>query len=222
MGTTQSIAFTDVGTKNISHGLFIKSSLNGSYQFGRNFIESGVIMNLRSNNQHLLPGIRILVSREALGKKKPVEFQGFLIQSTSTDILTETNYGALFKIKRNYYEFALGTNFRTYAFTSYAIQTYHVQNNATRYMEPWNLMYALSLYLKQLNSSWNIGLSVTNFDYFLIYQETNPQINLKGLYQMNARISLFAESWYETSGLLNRYANFFGIFARTGIKWNFK
>lgn len=222
MGQTKVIAFTDVGTKNVTHGLFIKSSAIGSYKFGRNLIESGLLMNVRSNNQRLFPGIRILASREALNRKKPVELQGFLLQNTSSDILTETNYGALFHIKRKYYDFALGTNFRTYAFTRRAIDTYEIQNNAVRFTEPWNLMYALSLYLKQMNSYWNIGLSLTNFDYFLIYQETNPEINLKILYQLNDRLSLLAEGWYETSGLLNRYANFFGIFARTGIKWTIK
>lgn len=216
------MAFTDVGIKNVTNGVFIKSSAIGTYKFGRNLIESGLLMNLRSNNQHFLPGIRILASREVLGKKKPVEFQGFLLQGMSSDILSETNYGALFKIKRKYYDFSLGTNFRTYAFTRRAIDSYEIQNNAIRFMEPWNLMYALSLYLNQMNSNWNIGLSVTNFDYFLIYQETNPEINLKILCQLNARISLLAEGWYETSGLLNRYANFFGVFARTGIKWNIK
>lgn len=215
-------AFTDVGTKNVTHGLFIKSSAIGSYKFGRNLVESGFLMNLTNKSDHLYSGFRILASREVLSRKKPFEFQGFLLQNASSDLLTETNYGAVLKIKRKYYDLALGSNFRTYAFTQRTIKTYEIQNNAIRFIEPWNLMYALSLYLKQVNSNWNIGLLVTNFDYFLINQETNPQINLNALCRLNDQVSIFAEGWYETSGLLNRYANFFGVFTRIGIIWNIK
>lgn len=215
-------AFTDVGTKNVTHGLFIKSAAIGSYKFGRNLVESGLRMNLRSYNEYFMPSIRILASREVLSKKNPVELQGFLLHKTSSNMLTEINYGAILKIKRKYYDFSLGTNFRTYTFTKHTIKTYGIQSNATKLIEPWNLMYALSLFLKPQNSNWNIGLTVTDFDYFLIYQETNPQMNLNGLFHLNSQLCLFVEGWYETSGLLNRYANFFGVFARTGIKWNIK
>ena len=45
-------------------------------------------------------------------------------------------------------------------------------------------MYRLSYYLKPADDKWNVCLSVTNIDYFVINQETNPVLNLSGLYKI--------------------------------------
>ena len=48
-------------------------------------------------------------------------------------------------------------------------------------------MYSFSYFLKPTDENWNVGLSVTNIDHFVINQETNPVMNLCGLYNASSR-----------------------------------
>jgi hypothetical protein len=82
-------------------------------------------------------------------------------------------------------------------------------------------MYSFGYYLKKDDDLWNAGLSLTNIDHFYISQETNTILCLQGFYKPGSQVSLFAESWYKTSGAPNLAINYFGFFFRTGITWTF-
>jgi hypothetical protein len=153
-------------------------------------------------------------------KSTPIELQGFFLFNPFSDILRETNWGILLKSRLKHFDLALGTDFRTYAYSKKAINDYGIEKNAAKIHEPFNLIYSFSYYLKPTEDKWNIGLSVTNIDYFIINQETNPTLSLRGLYKLKSPLSLFAQAWYEPAGVLNLNINYFGFFIRTGIIWD--
>jgi hypothetical protein len=81
-------------------------------------------------------------------------------------------------------------------------------------------MYSFNFFLKPTDEQWNVGLSVTNIDHYIINQETNPVFNLQGFYKLKSPVKLFAQAWYKTAGITNLNLNYFGFFLRTGIIWN--
>jgi hypothetical protein len=123
-------------------------------------------------------------------------------------------------MRHNRFEVKTGTNFRTYAFSHKSIVRNNNEKANSKFHENYNLMYAVSLYLKPSDEHWNIGLSVNNFDNFLINQDTNPFLCLLGSLKPFSRVCLYAEARLETAGLLSLKTNLFGYLFRTGIKWN--
>ncbi|MCD6597395.1 MAG: hypothetical protein J7L04_06895, partial [Bacteroidales bacterium] len=122
-------------------------------------------------------------------------------------------------IRPKHFIIRIGTNFKTYALNKKAISNYEIDTD-TKIKENWNLMYSFSYYLKSFDNLWNVGISITNFDYFIINQETNPVFNLNAWYKPGTPLKLFIETWYKSSGAFNLSVNYFGFFVRTGIIWN--
>ena len=213
--------YTDLGENNVSGGLFIKSATMGHIKSGKNRLETGFEINLKNNNHVLFSGYTINASRFFLIKSHPIELQGFCTWAYNSQLLRETNLGALLNMKRSRFEMKIGTNFRTYAFRNQVIMDYGIDKSSVRIHENFNIMYLFVYYFKKADDHWNIGLTVTNIDRFTINQETNPELSLRGLYKPGSQISLYAESWYKTAGAPNLAINHFGIFIRTGIIWNF-
>jgi len=81
------------------------------------------------------------------------------------------------------------------------------------------LLYLLGYYLKPQEHNWNVGINVTNIDYYLLNQSTNPLFYLQGEYRPTERMSLFAEAWYKSAGAFNISVNYFGYLFRSGLLW---
>ena len=215
------IMYTDAGVNNVSGGLFIKAAVIGHCNFGKNRVGTGFQIDLKNNNNLLLSGFTINTSRYLAIKGVPFELQGFYTLSRNSKLLNESNWGTLLKMRHNRFEMKVGTNLRTYTFSDKAVNDYEIDKRDVRIKENFNLMYSFSCYFKKSDKVWNVGLSVTNIDNFIINQETNPVLSICGFYNPVSKICLYAESWYKTAGTCNLNINHFGFYFRTGIKWNF-
>jgi hypothetical protein len=60
---------------------------------------------------------------------------------------------------------------------------------------------------------------VTNFDYFLVQQETNPMVRLTGHFRISDAAKIQSSLWYQGAGMLNIHANHYGFYFRTGVVW---
>ena len=212
--------YTDMGSNNVSHGLFIKSSAIGYYKFGKNIVETGFQTDLKNYNKHGFSGYSIDISRDFAIKGLPLALQGFYTSTSSSDMLRESNWGGLLKMKFNHFEMIFGTNFRTFSFRPGVVKDYNIEKNTTKLHEINNLMYSFSYNLKPGDNRWNAGLSVTDIDHFTINQETNPMFNLHGLYKLKSPVLLLAQAWYKIAGASNLEVNYFGFYIRTGLIWN--
>lgn len=213
--------YTEAGKNCVSDGIFIKSAAFGSYEFGKNKVEAGIQADLKSYCQSIFSGYTVSASREQVIKASILSAQVFRTRTSYSAILCETNWGALFSMRRMRFEMVVGTNFRTYAFKADAVQEYDIDEEAGRFHENFNLMYSLSYYVMPDDDKWNAGLSVTNYDSFTINQEVNPAFRLRGLYKPGSQVCLYAEAWHLTAGLLNMSMNYYGLFFKTGLSWNF-
>lgn len=210
--------YIDAGENNISEGLYIKTALFGQYHFVKTRIEGGIQLDVKSANSNFLTGISLKASQEFVIKEFPFEVQGLFMYTPFSDVIHESNWGMLINIERSHFNFQLGTNFRTYRITQKAAENYDI-NSSRSLHENWNLMYLVGYDLKPEDHTWNIGVSITNIDHFLINQETNPMLKFRGKYAISTPLTIYAESWYKSAGSLNISANYFGFFFRTGLIW---
>lgn len=211
--------FIDIGENNVSEGIYVKSSVLGAYQFGETKITAGSQFNLKSNSTNALAGISINVAQEFTIKEFQFEVAGLFLCNPFSEVMHESNWGVLVNVKRTHFMYKLGTSFRTYRITKKASENYDIESNKSLH-ENWNLMYLVGCNLKPMDSNWNLGVTLTNIDHFLINQETNPMVYLRGTYDVKSSLRLYMETWCKSAGSLNISANNFGFFFRTGVKWN--
>ena len=213
--------YFDVGRNNLSEGLFLRSTALGHYKFEKNTLKAGMQLDLLSNSEKIITGYKVNAERELSIRSFPFSLQAFCIWTSYSELLRETNIGVALQHQRDHFKIMLGNNFRTFSYTKNAINWYSIGEDApVKIYENWNLMYLFSYYLKPMDNHWNAGISLTNTDHFIINQETNPVMNLQGLYEISSRITLFSEAWYKTAGAFNLNVNYFGFFFRTGIVWD--
>ena len=213
--------YADLGTNNVSHGLFIKSAVLGNYKFGKNRLETGIQTDLKNYNKHIFSGYKLDASRDFMIKGILTEIHGFYTTTISSGIIRESNIGGMFRMRFNHFEMTLGTNLRTFSLRQSGIIVYENQKNTSKMHEAGNFMYSFGYNLKPAENRWNAGITLTNFDHFMINQETNPMINLHGSYKMNSPASLYAQAWYKIAGASNLEVNYFGFYLKTGLLWNF-
>ena len=221
----QLIAYSDLGKNNVSQGLFIKAASIGKYEFDKNKIETGfqfdIKNNIDNNNKALVSGY-VRASRNLSVKNVPLEIQAFYTRNSISDILFETNWGTCLTMRKKHFETSIGTNFRTNAYKKKAIDEYGIDEHSAKTHENFNLMYSFIYFLKPTEYSWNVGFSITNFDYFIINQETNPVLNVQGSYQISNPVRIFAQAWYKSAGAFNLNVNHFGFHFRSGVLWDIK
>ena len=211
----------DIGNNNVHESFYIKSNVIGQYRYGQYKVEAGFLMNLKNTGQNFFPGYRFMASREFAIKEFPFSVQAFLVQNYD-EMLRETNWGLDVSKEWKHFNLVLGTYFKIYAYRNEAIEMYDIDEECEKIEESFNFLYSFTYHLKPNGHQWNVGLTTTNFDYFLYNQETNPLFNLNGSYKLNKSLELFAQAWFETSGIFNINATYFGYYFRTGIKWNIK
>ena len=217
---TEIHTFFDVGENNASEGMFVKNGYRGSLLIYKFKVEAGVQFDYLSNNPNTFSGFDILGTKEFAIKDFPVNAKGFFMLNRFSDILCETNWGVRFETRKlKYFRFEFGTNFKTYAINRASRAKYNIDSFNKKQQENFNLVYGISAYLKPVENNWNVVLCITNLDYYVINQATNPVFNLQTSFNVKSDLTLYLESWYKQAGVFNINANYFGYFFRVGVKW---
>jgi len=214
-------AFLDAGKINISDGAVVKTAVLADYKIGKVTLAAGGQLELQGPSPNAFTGFYFMGGYNVPVHKFPFDVQGLFLLNPYSDIINEWNLGLLLNAEKPHFTYKLGTNFRKYYITKRAQDEYQIEGENSLY-EKWNLMYLLGYTLKPRDHQWNVGVTVTNIDYFLINQETNPMVYLRGSYAISDPFSVYLETWYKSSGTFNISANTFGYFLRTGIIWNLK
>lgn len=212
--------YSDIGKNNVSDGLYIKSAFIGSFKFKKTTLETGIQTDLKNYNHQGFSGYTLDASRILLNKMTTLEIKGFCIFTNPSDIVMESNLGALVKMSHKRFKMEIGSNFRTFNLRQNAVADYAGANSSLKIREIYNIIYSFNYYVKPTDEKWNLGLTITNIDHFIINQETNPVFNLNGFYKLSAPVTIYAQAWYKCAGVTNLELNHFGYFFRTGIIWN--
>ena len=184
--------------------LFLQAGIAGSYPDHNSLRIKGWFINLGSN-------FRI--------KKVPFECMAFYRVNPFSKIIHETNWGIILGYNSKHFCIRLGNNYRIYKIQKNALE-YKMQDGAdTRIIEPRNIMYSITWSIKPVGHKWNLSLTLTNFDHFLVQQETNPMSALEFSHRINEKLRIYTEVWYQNAGMLNLQVNYFGFNVRTGLTW---
>lgn len=210
--------YTDWGKTNVSEGLFIKTALLGQYTKNDFTLSAGIQTDVINPYQKIFTGAHIHFSRAYDYKQLRFEPELFYLLNSISSLLNEHNAGVLVGLKKNHFSFKAGTHFRNYRIRSRAAQDYGIEENRSL-LENWNFLYLVKYTVMPDDNHWNAGISVTNIDYFLISQETNPEFSIYGNLKVSDAFTIFSEAWYKPAGAFNISVNYFGFFIRTGIIW---
>lgn len=215
---TRLSAYMDAGENNVSQGFYMKTAVLGSYQKGKYVLNAGGQLDIINSGDKIFTGSKFMGGRVFSIKNFDFQIHGLFMYNSISENVFETNWGVLSKVERKHFHYQLGTNFRAYHLPRQVRKEYNpdVEN---KIKENWNLIYLIAYNLKPDDYIWNVGITVTNIDHFILSQETNPMINLHGRYRISDPIMLYAESWYKSAGALNISVNYFGFFFRLGLIW---
>ena len=215
----QSSFHSDIGIHNASDGGFVRMGNVTSFRFNDYILKAGLQTELISHKPTFLSGVMVRAGEELQIGEQKVQLTGLYTVNRFSDLMHELNRGLFATTSYKNFHFELGTHFRAYVYNKNAREEYNIQGN-TRLTESWNLIYKIGYALKPPEHQWNLSLTVTNLDLFLIHQETNPMLQLSGTYAVSPNISLHADAFYQQAGLFNINIHYFGFYFRPGIKWH--
>lgn len=198
----------DIGKNNINAHPFFKRAFMTFFNFKNNNISIGSQLNITNKT---LPAFYINYTRYIEISKQKFNLKAFYSFDMFSEKLYEINGGLVAGYNLHHFAFNLGTNFRSYRI---------LKNNQTKINENFNIMYLVTYYINPTECNWNVGITLTNFDFFLINQETNPMCNIQTIYTITPNLKVLLEAWYISSGALNLSVNPFGFYFRTACVCN--
>lgn len=213
--------YFDIGETAVSQGPYLRLAPQLGYKLDSTTFEVGALFDIVGNRKNVFTGIQVNIKQCVPIKKFTLNLQGFFKFNTASKTIHETNLGFLIGTYSKHFEINLGLGFRTYHITQEAKKLYGIYSNLDL-NESWNILYDLKYYVKPRQHKWNVGLAVTNMDYFLMNQETNPYAYLFGKYSITNQLSMRQEFWLKSAGFLNVRVGYFGYVLRTMLIWEFK
>lgn len=212
--------YIDVGKNNASSGVFFRPAVITSYERYNFKLQSGFLWTLPSQNDNGVAAWEVCLMRSFHIKKAKFEGGMFYRHQPFSNLVREHNWGVLLGFNSKHFRMRLGNNSRTFKFTSKGINELGLtEDDDVKISEPRNLMYAFTYYVKPYEHRWNIAISITDYDHFLIQQETNPMIMGSFTHDLPHKMKIYSEVWYQSAGLLNLQVNYFGFNFRTGVLW---
>ena len=214
------LSFAETGQNNIYNGGYFSCSLSPGCEFGKNNVEGGMLFSFGGEREKNLAAFSLLGEHRFIFLQQSFNITGLYLWKPFSSELRETNWGIVLNLELSHFRFSLGNNYRTYRFSREYIRLNEDIADNSRIVEPLNLIYTFQYNLKKREEKWNLMFSVTNCDYFIIEQETNPMVIFKGCYQINDNIQSFIDIGYKGVGFFNIKVDRFGYFLRLGMKWN--
>jgi hypothetical protein len=215
-------AHFDFGSSTVSSAPFLRFSSVSQYNWNRIHGLAGFRYTLSNVEGKNLSGLKIALGGDFDIFDLPLTADLFFLQNPLTKLTRESNFGFIVKHERRRMQIDLGYHARKYSLDKNAIETSDLEPGAD--LSIWeyrNFIYRGTLFLKDKDANWNISVSATNYDHFLIQQETNPMFNIAGYYQHSESLKIIAECWYQGAGMLNLHPNHFGYYFKTGLEWTF-
>lgn len=209
----------DGGNNNLSKGVYLQFSNIGYYERSYWGAQAGWQLGLVQSRDVFFNSWYINVyGKIPLGNLK-LNVGGEYLWTAFSPEMREINWIVTAGTSLKHWRFVIGNNSRIYRLSNKTTDNDLSVDPDSRIIEGWNLMYFASFAVKPVENKWNITFAITDYDRFLIQQETNPMLNLRFDYKLNRQLNLYSELWYIGSGFLNMKVNYFGTLFRTGILW---
>ena len=219
-GQLMQTVLLDAGSSTVSDGAFLRPAVMAAYRFDKFSVGTGFQWTFSSAERKVLSGGFISGSSDFKVREFPLSADLFVRRNPFSDVVRETLFGTVLKHERSRLDIHFGYHMRRYRLNESAIEQGDLLSGpALAIWEYRNFMYRGTLRLNEQDAQWNLSVSVTNFDYFLIQQETNPMFNFAGYFRISDAVKLHSSLWYQGAGMFNIHANHYGFYFRTGVVW---
>jgi hypothetical protein len=210
----------DAGNSTVSDRAFLRPAVMVDYRFDKFSVGTGLQWTFSSAERKVLSGGFISGSSDFKVREIPLTADLFVRRNPYSDIVRETLLGAVLKHEGSRLDIHFGYNMRRYRLNENGVVSdTPFSGPALSIWEYRNFMYRGTLHLNRREAPWNLSVSVTNFDHFLIQQETNPMVNLAGYIRVSDAVKIHSSLWYQGAGMSNIHANHYGFYFRTGVVW---
>ncbi len=216
LSQVSSTVFLESGENSVSSGQYIDLTSKISASIQDWHVETAAGITFSETRENIFNALKIDVSRAFRIKKRPFTTNAFYQWKPFSNRIHEQNAGIILKFLNEKFYYQLGLNTRVFHITKSVVDEQDYEN--TILWEPINLMYKIS-YHQALSEKWDFRASITNFDEFIIQQETNPMLITKFLYHLSGSSKIHLDLGYLQSGLMNIRVNYFGYFIRGGVQW---
>ena len=219
-GQFKQAVLLDAGSSTVSDGAYLRPAAIAAYRFEKFSFGTGLQWTFSSAERKVISGGFISGGSDFKVREVPLSANLFVRRNPYSDIVKETLFGAVLKHERSRLDIHFGYHMRWYRLSESAVeQGEHLSGPALSIWEYRNFMYRGTVRLKERDAPWNLSASVTNYDYFLIQQETNPMFNVAGCFRVSDALAIHSSLWYQGAGMMNIHANHYGFYFRTGVVW---
>ena len=209
----------DLGDNNISNGVFLLFSNSGNYEAIHWGADAGYQLGLVQPQDIVFNSWYLSSKGKVPIGKITLELGGEYLWTAFSPSLREVNWIFFARTSLRHWKFGIGNNSRIYRLSTGEADNDPSYDKDSKIIEGWNLMYNIQYLIKPFDNNWNLMAAVTNYDLFLIEQETNPMINVRFEYGLTEPLMLYSELWYKSAGFLNGQVNYYEMFLRLGIQW---
>ncbi len=214
--------FAGVSSNPVDNPPLITIGHSPQFEYHNFFVSYAMDVNLNNRDKKIINAFSTGLGYKFAVKNHPLKTSLFYCYKPVSNILNVNNAGLKIDYTVRKWYFALGNNFNFYKFNNNAAEIYGITDNDVL-VEAANLMYSVKYHLREIGSDWNLFINLTNFELFIIEQETNPMLDLGFTYKRRENSpKFFADLWYQTAGFNNIRVNYFGVFFRTGVSWEIK
>jgi len=214
--------FSSIAVNPIERPCLITAGFTPGYEYKGLSLDYSMDININHRETKVINAFAASMSYKFNIKNNPLKISVFYCNKPISQMLQIHNTGLKFKYEVKKWEFTLGNNFNIYRFTNDAADTYNINDN--QYLvESANIMYSVKYYIMQPLSLYNFYINLTNFELFIIEQETNPMLNVGFIWKKNNNWpKVFVDYWYQSAGFNNIRVNYFGWLTRIGVQWDIK
>ncbi len=215
--------FTTIGTNPIQKPVYTNVGVFSSARYGSYYITYAFDFNLMQRDVHPFNAIYADMGYNFNIKAKLATIEANFLYKPSTALVNELNWGAQFKYNLRHWKFCLGTNFKSFRLNkdytnTLSDKTVRVINE--RPSMTYRIQYFLNDRTKDKCKKYNLSFMLTNMDWFVIQQETNPFVGTGFYYNFQELdLTLFTQVFYETAGFNNIRVNYFGFYVKGGVSW---
>ena len=210
----------DLGNNNLSRGVYLQFSNIGYYERSFWGAQGGYQLGLvQPENAFFNSWYINAYGKIPLGKIK-LNLGGEYLWADFSPYMREINWIIIASTSLRHWRFVLGNNSRIYRLSRKTARNDLVADPESRIIEAGNVMYSAGFMLKPDENKWNLTFTITDYDHFIVQQETNPIANIRFDYKLNEPIRLYSELWYKSTGFFNIRVNYFGTLFRIGMLWN--
>ena len=209
----------DIGNNNLSRGLYLQFSNFGYYEKNYWGFQAGYQLGIVQPHDVFLNSWYVSAYGKIPLRKIKLDIRGEYLWADFSPEMREVNWIVIARTSLKHWRFALGNNSRIYRLSRKTTKSDPDADRESRIVEGGNLMYSASFAIKPFENKWNVTFTITDYDRFIIQQETNTMLNAGFNYRLIKPVSLYSELWYKASGFQNVKVNYFGTFIRIGVLW---